>query len=119
MAASVHGKVLHDCYFSVVKTKILKFDSTFGVNLIAYGVFIQYHLIISCHSEPLKPWPKNFTTFRCLPSCHNMREFWQSVSQEGYCGHLSNDSSTGHKKLEKKWLKYVGGITLNINQKKI
>ena len=62
------------------KTKILKFDSTFGVNLIAYGVFIQYHLIISCNSEPLKPWPKNFATFRFLPFCHNMREFWQSQS---------------------------------------
>ena len=31
MAASVRGKVLHNCYFSVVKTKMLKFDFTFGV----------------------------------------------------------------------------------------
>ena len=80
MAASVHGKVFHDCYFSAVKTKILKFDSTFGVNLIAYGGFIQYHFIISCHSEPLKPWPKNFAIFQFLLFFHNMREFWQSQS---------------------------------------
>ena len=60
VAARVHGEVLpflRDCYFSAIKTEILKFYSTFGVNLVAYRgvIFIQQHLIISCHSEPLKP----------------------------------------------------------------
>ena len=108
VAASVHAKVLHDCYFSVVKTKILKFDSTFGVNynLNVYGVFIQYHLIISCHSEPLKPLMAqklcDFSVFTFLPQYERILP--KSVRQEGYCGHLSNDSSTGHKKLDIKIL---------------
>ena len=69
------------------------------LTLLPRGVFSQYHLIISCHSEPLKPSPQNFATFRFLPFCHNMRGFGK-VSQPGglhYCGHLSNDSSTGKK----------------------
>ena len=35
--------------FLLLKLNVLKFDSTFGVNLIVYGggTFVQYHLIIS------------------------------------------------------------------------
>ena len=66
--------------FLLLKPKMLKFDSIFGVNLIAYWVSIQYHLVISCHSERRKPSPQNFVTSQFLPFCHNMREFWQSQS---------------------------------------